>query len=404
MTLHTDLLIVGNGMATGRLLQRLTEAGYLGSVSVIGDEPHPSYNRILLSSVLAGEKRYADIFTLSLEWYAQKGIRLYSGERVTRIAPSIHEVECASGLRLKYSTLIIATGSRATRPGLPGEHLPGVVSFRAISDAQSMERVAAEGGQAVVLGGGLLGLEAAAGLKHLGMDVTVLHRNELLMNRQLDSIAAGWLRDALEERGIQIRTAVQIAQIQGVNQVEGVVLSNGEHLPARLLVLAAGITPNDELAKDAGLACDQGILVNDILQTSNPGIYALGECSRHRGQHYGLVAPIWEQVDVLAAQLTGNTQAQYHGSDLATLLKVDGIPLFSAGCINAEAHQQTLVWHDPQARHYRKLILDQNRLVGAVLFGEQQDGHWYAELIRNRTDISPFRQKLAFGRRFCEAA
>lgn len=404
MITHADLLIVGNGMATGRLLQRLMEAGYAGSISVIGDEPHPSYNRILLSSVLAGEKRYADIFTLSLEWYAQKGIRLYSGERVIHVNPEQNQVECASGLTLEYSTLIIATGSRATRPNLPGEHLPGVVSFRAISDAQSMEKMAAQGGQAVVLGGGLLGLEAAAGLKHLGMDVTVLQRNELLMNRQLDQIAAGWLREALEQRGIQIRTSVQISHIKGANQVEGIGLSTGEELPARLLVLAAGITPNDELGKDAGLACDQGILVNDILQTSTPSIYALGECSRHRGQHYGLVAPIWEQVDVLAGQLTGNTHLQYHGSDLATLLKVDGIPLFSAGCINAEAHQQSLVWHDPKTRHYRKLILDQNHLVGAVLFGEQQDGHWYAELIRNRTDISPIRQQLAFGRRFCAAA
>lgn len=404
MTPHADLLIIGNGMATGRLLQRLMESGYPGSISVIGDEPHPAYNRILLSSVLAGDKDYPDLFTLSHNWYAQHGIRLFSGERAIRIQTDTRRVICASGLNLSYSTLVMATGSRASRPGLPGEHLSGVMAFRAIADSQAMQRAAVLGGQAVVLGGGLLGLEAAAGLRHLGMQVSVLHRNPLLMNRQLDAVAAGWLREALEERGICIHAPAQIAQIEGQQRLESVRLTSGERLPARLLVLAAGITPNDELAAEAGLACQQGILVNDILQSSVPNIYALGECSRHRGQHYGLVAPIWEQVEVLAAQLTGNTRAQYHGSDVATLLKVDGIPLFSAGCIEAQAQQQVLVWHDPVQRHYRKLILQDRHLVGAVLFGEQQDGHWYAELIRNQTDISSFRQQLAFGRRFCAAA
>lgn len=404
MIAHADLLIIGNGMATGRLLQRLTESGYPGAISVIGDEPHPAYNRILLSSVLAGDKDYPDLFTLSHNWYAQHGIRLFSGERAIRIQTDTRRVICASGLNLSYSTLVMATGSRASRPGLPGEHLSGVMAFRAIADSQAMQRAAVLGGQAVVLGGGLLGLEAAAGLRHLGMEVTVLQRNALLMNRQLDSLAATWLRDALEARGIRVQTSAQIAAIEGRTVLEAVHLESGERLPARLLVIAAGITPNDELAQAAGLHCEQGILVDDLLQSSTPGIYALGECSRHRGQHYGLVAPIWEQVDVLSAQLTGNTRAQYHGSDVATLLKVDGIPLFSAGCIDAQPQQQVLIWHDPVQRHYRKLILQDHHLVGAVLFGEQQDGHWYAELIRNQTDISSFRQQLAFGRRFCAAA
>jgi nitrite reductase (NADH) large subunit len=392
------LVLIGNGMAGVRTLEELIKlAPESYQISVFGAEPHPNYNRIMLSPVLAGEKGLSDIILNDHAWYAEHGIELISGDAVVRIDRVRRRVIAASGREQAYDRLLIATGARPFIIPLPGHELPGVIGFRDIADVEYMLQAAKQGGKAVVIGGGLLGLEAANGLLKKGMEVTVLHLMDRLMERQLDRAAAGLLQASLEQRGLQILLQAQTAEILGEGRVQGVRLADGHSLEADLVVMAVGIRPNIELAQDAGIYCERGILVSDTLQTFDPRIYAVGECVQHRGTCYGLVAPLFEQAKVAANHLAHLGIARYEGSATSTRLKVSGIELFSAGEFNEGEGDETLLLQDPAAGVYKKLVLRDNRIKGALLYGDTLDGSWYFSLLREGADVSDLRKTLLFG-------
>ncbi|MFC5550884.1 NAD(P)/FAD-dependent oxidoreductase [Massilia aerilata] len=393
-----SLVVIGNGMAGMRTVEELLKlAPDMYRITVFGAEPHGNYNRILLSPVLAGEKSVADIMLHTREWYAANGITLHAGDPVVRIDRKRRIVHAASGLAVPYDRLLVATGSKPFIVPVPGHDLPGVIGFRDLHDVDAMLTAARSGGHAVVIGGGLLGLEAANGLLRQGMAVTVVHVTASLMNQQLDAAAAELLRASLERRGLRILLSRQTAAIEGDGRVQALRFADGETIPADLVVMAAGVRPNVALAKEAGLHVERAIVVDDTLQTYDPRVYAVGECVQHRRATFGLVAPIWDQARVCAAHLAGSGHRRYVQQATATRLKVTGVDLYSAGDIVGGEGSEDLVLRDRRGGVYKRLVLSGRRLTGAVLYGDVADGPWYFGLIQNRTDISAIRNQLLFG-------
>ena len=399
------LVVIGNGMAAGRALEELfSRAPDAYDVTIFGAEPRVNYNRIMLSPVLSGEKAYDDILIHDEAWYDANGITLHRGKQIVQIDRDAKRVVAADGTTAEYDRLLIATGSLPFIIPIPGASLPGVVTYRDLDDVDVMLAAARKGGRAVVIGGGLLGLEAAAGLKAQGMDVTVLHHMPTLMERQLDPSAGYLLQRAMEERGIAVRCKANTQAILGETHVTGVRLDDGTELPADIVVMAVGIKPNAILAKETGLETNRGVLVGDDMRTSDPDVFAVGECVEHRGTCYGLVAPLYEMAKVVAAQLAGDGTAAYTGSVTATKLKVTGIDLFSAGDFSEAGDRQDVVLRDVARGIYKRIVLEENRIVGAVLYGDTADGPWLFDLLRKGTDVSELRETLIFGQSYVGGA
>jgi nitrite reductase (NADH) large subunit len=391
------LVIVGNGMATARLVDELSRRA-LGryAIAVVGAEPRLAYNRVLLSSVLAKEVAPAEIELRSADWWRTRGVTLLYGRQAVSIDPSLRRLRLDGGATLPYTRLVLATGSQPIRLDAPGMGLAGVMTFRDLADVTAMEAAVARHRNVVVIGGGLLGLEAAYGLAKAGANVSVVHLMDRLMERQLDARAAAMLKHEVEGRGIAVHLNAQTTAIRGRGRVEAVTLEDGRNLAADLVVVAAGIRPSVNLARAADLDINRGIVVDDHLQTSRPGIFAIGECAEHRGVCYGLVEPAYEQARVLAERLAG-APAAYQGSAIATNLKVAGVSVYSAGDFLGGAGSEAIVFSDPGLGLYKKLVLRDGRLTGAVLFGDTSDGLWYLDLIRSGAAVAAFRDDLAFG-------
>lgn len=395
------LAIVGGGMAATRLVDEVTaQAPDRYDITVIGEERRLPYNRVLLSSLLAREVEGADLELKPRSWWEERGVTIMGGARATAIDTGERLVRIESGHAIPYDALVLATGSEPVQLPLPGTDLAGVVTFRTHDDVTSMLVKAGAKRRAVVIGGGLLGLEAAYGLVKAGADVTVVHLADRLMERQLDARGAAMLRAELEELGIQVLIEAESVAIEGASRVERLRLADGRLLPADLVVMAAGIRPRTALARDAGLAVDRGIVVDDQMRTSADSIYALGECAEHRGLCYGLVEPAYEQAGTLAAHLVGSEGA-YSGSLLATNLKVSGVGVFSAGDYLGSSGTEEVVFSDPDHGSYRKLVLSDGKLTGAILLGDTADGLWYLDLMRSGASLSGIRSSLIFGQAFC---
>ncbi len=392
------LVIIGNGMAAARLCEELCKRA-LGrhAVAVIGEEPQLAYNRVLLSSVLSGEAASDDIALRPAQWWRDRGVTLQYGCAASAIDAMARTVTLADGSTLGFAKLVLATGSRPIRLPIPGADLKGVLTFRDLADVNSISHAGRRGGRVVVIGGGLLGLEAAYGLAKAGASVTLLHLMDRLMERQLDAAAATMLKRAVEAKGIDVVLNVETARFVGDGSVEGVELKDGRILAAETVVVAVGIKPNAGIAAAAGLKVNRGIVVDDHLATSAPNIFAIGECAEHRGTCYGLVEPAYEQARVLAAYLAGDA-AEYQGSAVATNLKVAGINVYSAGSFLGDATSEQVTLHDAGLDVYRKLVIERGRLAGAVLFGDTSDGPWYLDLIRSGVSTDKFRDDLIFGR------
>jgi nitrite reductase (NADH) large subunit len=392
------LVIIGNGMAAARLVDELAKTA-LGryAVAVIGDEPRLAYNRVLLSSVLAGETGSHEIELRPADWWRHRGVTVRYGYRVTEIDTGRRELKIEGEESMEYSKLVLATGSTPLRLNVPGADLAGVHTFRDTRDVDLLLTLAAAKKRVVVVGGGLLGLEAAYGLAKAGAPVTLLHLMDRLMERQLDGPAADLLKTLVERKGIRILLNASTKCIHGDGHVEAVELADGSRIEADAVIFAAGIKPNIALAKDAGIAVNRGIVVNDVMQTASPDIFALGECAEHRGTCYGLVEPAYEQARVLARHLAGRPAA-YQGSVVSTNLKVSGVSVFSAGDFMGGEGSENLVLSDRRRGTYKKLVIADGRLTGAVLIGDTVDALWYLELIRNRDKVAAIRTDMMFGR------
>ncbi|MCG6659311.1 NAD(P)/FAD-dependent oxidoreductase [Halomonas campisalis] len=401
------LVIVGNGMAGHRLVEALVgKPGRPSRITVIGEEPDPAYNRILLSPLLAGEMERDALTLRDANWYADQGIELILGERVSDIDRQVQRLTTDAGRTLAYDRLVLATGSSPARPPVPGLELPGVHVFRDLDDAEalihySQNPAGGRGGSAVVIGGGLLGLEAAEGLRKRGqgMRVSLLQRDDRLMNRQLDATAAGLLESELRERGLDIHTHAQLERLEAGadGRVGAVHLADGTRLAADCVVVAIGIVPNVALARRADLDVNRGIVVDETLTSADPAIHALGECCEFQGTTYGLVEPIWRQVEVLAAHLAGETVDGYVEQPSATKLKVSGVSLYAFGPIDPDPEHEVLAYHDPEQGDYRRLLLRNGRLEGAVLYGDTASGPWYFEQALAGVDLGPCRAALLLG-------
>lgn len=399
------LVVIGNGMAGIRTVEELLSAApdkY--DITVFGAEPYGNYNRIMLSSVLCGEKTIEDIVINNRQWYIDNNIRLHAGKNkaVIRIDRAARKVYTQDGTCAGYDRLLIATGSKAVIPPIPGNDLEGVISFRDIFDVNRMLAYSRSHKKAVVLGGGLLGLEAANGLVLRGMDVTVIHNNEVLLNRQMDRRAGEMLRTALEHRGLKFRMAARTQRLisNGSDHIKAVRFEDGSELECDLFVMAIGVQPNITLAREAGLYCERGIVVNDTLQSYDPAIYAVGECIQHRGDTFGLVAPLFEQAKVCANHLSDHGVAEYRTLPTATKLKVTGINLFSVGDFLGDESCESIYFTDPALGIYKKLVIKANKLIGAVLYGDTADGNWYQELLEKEEPVSGIRDALIFGRAY----
>jgi nitrite reductase (NADH) large subunit len=392
------LVVIGCGMAALRTLEELIElAPSAYDITVFDAEQRVGYNRVLLSPLLAGAASADEIVTHPEAWFAEHGIRLHAGDPVARIDRARRIVCSAAGAEVPYDRLLLATGSAAVTLPVPGADLPGVMTFRRLADVEDMLAASRGRGRAVVIGGGLLGLEAASGLLLRGMEVTVVHLMTHLMERQLDAAAAALLRQELERRGLRFVMPARTAAFLGTDRVSAVSLESGETLPADVVVVAAGVRPDTRLARDCGLRCDRGVLVDDTLMTFDPAIYAVGECVQHRGATFGLVAPLWEQARICATQLAGESTRAYRSAHFPAQLKVGGIEVFSAGDCAERPGRESLVLRDPARGVYRRLFIEQDRVSGAVLYGDTGAGAWYADLIRQRRDISGLRDRLLFG-------
>jgi nitrite reductase (NADH) large subunit len=399
------LVMVGNGMAGVRALEELLKlAPDLHDITVFGAEPHPNYNRIMLSPVLAGEQTIDEIILNPVSWYEEHGIRLRMGRKVTRIDRARRVVIADDGSEEPYDRLLLATGSNPFILPVPGKDLEGVIAYRDIADTRAMIETAATHRHAVVIGGGLLGLEAANGLRQRGMEVTVVHLAPWLLERQLDEVAGKLLQQALQERGIRFMLPAQTEALldDGAGRVRAVRFKDGQEVLADLVVMAAGIRPNTELARNAGIRCDHdgrgGISVTDTMQTvTDPRVYAVGECASHRGVAYGLVAPLYEQGKVVANHLARMGIGRYLGSQVSTKLKVTGINLFSAGDFMGGDDTEEIVLSDPFDGTYKKLVIRGDKLVGACLYGDTEDGSQYFQLIREGRSIAAQRDRLMFG-------
>lgn len=396
------LVIVGKGMAATRLVEALSKQA-LGryAIAVVGEEPRRAYNRVLLSSLLAGEINETELELKPAQWWRDNGVTTLYGQSVVAINRTEKSVNLSDGTRLGYQRLVLAVGSQPVRLNLPGADKSGVITFRNIADTDAMLAAASKGGNAVVIGGGLLGIEAAYGMARSGAKVTLVHLMDRLMERQLDPDASALLAEAVKGRGIEIVLGAQTEAILGEAAVTGVRLKGGRELAADLVVFAAGIRPNAELARGAGIEVNRGIVVNDRLQTSDPDIFAIGECAEHRGEIYGLVQPAYEQADILASELAGG-EGRYGGSLTATNLKVSGVNVFSAGDFLGGEGTEQIVLRDRARPSYRKLIVRQEQLVGAVMFGDTSDALWYRDLIEKRRSIAAIRDRLVFGRALSE--
>ncbi len=392
------LVVVGSGMAATRTIEHLlTIAPDRYDISIYGAEPHPNYNRILLSPVLAGEMTVNDIVLNDREWYRSRGIQLHTGVKIGAVDRARREVMAESGARERYDRLLLATGSTPFKLPIPGIDLTGVITYRDIADTEVMIAAAKSSRRAVVIGGGLLGLEAANGLKSRGMEVTVLHVMPWLMERQLDCPAATLLQQSLEARGIRFMLGAQTSEIVGNDgHVCAVKLKSGEELLTDLVVMAVGIRPNVTLAEAAGLRVNRGIVVDDTMQTFDPRIYAVGECVAHRGVGYGLVAPLYEMAKVAAAHLAHAGITYYAGSVVSTKLKVTGIDLFSAGEFMGGEGCEEVVLRDRVKQIYKKLVVRNDKLVGGVLVGDTAHSARYLDMIKNGTDVRPIRHELMF--------
>ena len=392
------LVIVGNGMAALRLVDELAKVA-LGryAIAVIGDEPRLAYNRVLLSSVLAGETASHDIELKSAAWWRDRGVTLKYGCLATEIDVGRRELKIANEESIAFSKLVLATGSTPLRLNVPGADLAGVHTFRDGRDVNLLLTLAAQKKRVVVVGGGLLGLEAAYGLAKAGAAVTLIHLMDRLMERQLDAPAAELLKSLVERKGINILLNAKTARLHGETRVEGVELADGRRIDADAVIFAAGIRPNIALAKDAGIPVNRGIVVDDHLATGAPDIFALGECAEHCGICYGLVEPSYEQARVLAQHLAGRA-AVYGGSVVATNLKVSGVSVFSAGDFIGADGTEAIVLYDIRHGTYKKLVISEGRLTGAVLVGDVSDALWYLELIRGRQPIERIRKHMMFGR------
>jgi len=395
------LVMVGNGMAGVRTLEELLKiAPDLYDITVFGAEPHPNYNRILLSPVLAGEQTLDEIVLNPLAWYEEHGITLHTGKTVTQIDRARRVVRAADGTEAAYDRLLLATGSLPFILPVPGRDLQGVLAYRDIADTQAMIDAATKYKHAVVIGGGLLGLEAANGLMRRGMQVTVVHIMPWLMERQLDDVAGQLLQKSLEERGIKFLIGAQTQALipDKDGRVMAVQFKDGQEIPADLVVMAAGIRPHTALAEACGLHCQRGIVVNDTMQTiTDPRIYSVGECAAHRGIAYGLVAPLFEQGKVCATHLGQFGIGRYTGSLTSTKLKVTGIDLFSAGNFTGGEGFEEIIMSDPYGGVYKKLVIQGDKLVGAVMYGDTVDGSWYFKLLRDGRKVADIRDKLMFG-------
>jgi nitrite reductase (NADH) large subunit len=411
MSAKQKLVLIGNGMAGVRTLEELLKlAPDLYEITVFGEEPHPNYNRILLSPVLAGEQQLEQIVLNDRAWYADHDIRLHTGAKVTSVDRVKRQVTATSLsgeiIHASYDRLLLATGSKPFILPIPGVDLQGVVSYRDIADTEAMIAAATQYPNAVVIGGGLLGLEAANGLAKRGMQVTVVHLAPWLMERQLDQTAAGLLQSSLEAQGLQFKLAAQTEALisdapvtaDSRPRVTGVRLKDGSLLPADLVVMAVGIRPNTELAEAMHLHCQRGVVVSDVLQTvTDPRVYAVGECAAHRGVAYGLVAPLFEQAKVAANHLAQMGIGRYAGSQTSTKLKVTGIDLFSAGNFMGGEQCEEIVLSDPSSGVYKKLVIENDKLVGACLYGDTVDGAWYFKLLRSGDSVAEIRDRLMFG-------
>jgi nitrite reductase (NADH) large subunit len=395
-----QLVVIGNGMAGMRTVEELLQlAPDTYDITVIGREPHGNYNRIMLSPVLAGEKAFEDIVIHPLSWYAERGITLLAGHTVTSVDRVQRRVMTDQGADVSYDRLLLATGSLPFMVPMPGHDHPDVISFRDIADVRRMLAATSVPARIAILGGGLLGLEAANGLVKQGMHVTVVNDAAYLLNRQLDEEASKLLRSALEANGIAFKLSAMSSHISHqaeTGKLQALHFNDGSELPCDLLVMAVGVRPNVALARSMGLQVDKAILVNDTLQTFDPRVYAVGECVQHRGALFGLVAPLYEQAKVCANHLAEMGISRYIQKPTATTLKVSGVALFSAGDFN-HAGADKLIYRDPVRGVYKKLCVADGRLVGAVLYGDTQDGAWYFDLIREGRDVRHLRDDLLFG-------
>ena len=394
------LVLVGNGMAGVRTLEEVIKlAPEMYDTTVFGAEPHPNYNRILLSPVLAGEMTISDIILNSHEWYAENKITLHTGKKILNIDRIAKKVIAEDGMETEYDRLLLATGSNPFILPVPGADLPGVIAYRDIADTDAMIAAASRHKHAVVIGGGLLGLEAANGLALRGMNVTVVHVMPWLMERQLDKSAADLLMKSLEAKGLKFLLEAQTAElVKGESgRVCAVKFKNRDPVPADLVVMAVGIRPNTALAESAGIHCNKGIVVNDTMQTYDPRIYAVGECANHRGIAYGLVAPLFEQAKVCANHLAMFGIGRYLGSVTSTKLKVTGVDVFSAGDFMGGEDVDEIVLHDPAGGVYKKLCVKDDKLIGAVMYGDTADGAWYFQLLKEQQNIAEIRDHIMFG-------
>ncbi|MBU3889649.1 NAD(P)/FAD-dependent oxidoreductase [Methylosinus sporium] len=396
------LVIIGNGMAAARLVDELSKRA-LGryAIAVIGEEPRLAYNRVLLSSVLAGDADMAEIELRPASWWRDRGVTLLYGAKAHAIDLATRRVSLESGESVGFSKLVLATGSRALRLPLPGAQLQGVHVFRDGADVDALKRLAAQRKKIIVIGGGLLGLEAAYGLVKSGAEVSLAHVTDRLMERQLDKDAAELLKRIIESKGIDVLLEARTTRILGDDRVSAIELADGRRLAADGVVFAAGIAPNMELARDAGVSTQRGIVIDDHMETNIADIFAIGECAQHRGVCYGLVEPAYDQARVLAARLCGESDI-YEGSIVSTNLKVSGVNVFSAGEFMESDGAETISWRDFGLGLYKKLIIEDGRLAGAVLVGDTSAALWCIELIRSRADVTQWRDALIFGRALCE--
>ncbi len=399
METKKKLVMIGNGMAGMKAIEEIIDINPdLFDITVFGAERHPNYNRVLLSSVLAGEMTVEDIILNDEEWYRKNNITLHLGKPVVEIQRGYRKVVAADGTTAAYDCLVIATGSKPFILPLPGVDKEGVITFRDIYDCERMMEASARYRKAAVIGGGLLGLEAAKGLVNLGMEVTVIHDRKTLMNMQLDEVAGEMLRESLEEQGMRFRTSTLTKRILGDERVRGLEFEDGSRLECDIVVMAVGIRPNKDLAEGARLFCNRGIVVNDYMQSiTDPSVYAVGECVEHRGKTYGLVAPLFEQARILAYHITGQGLKTYTGSVVSTKLKVSGVDVFSAGDFEGNGSSDTVMYLDRKGGIYKKIVIKDERIIGAVLFGDTADGTRLFQMMQDGTDVSEQRSTLLFG-------